>query len=74
MALLADRPGGGTTYLATHGTSMEPRFPTGDLAILRPADSYAVGDVVAYWSESLDTIVMHRIVGGDAPGSSPRAT
>ena len=44
---------------------MEPGFHTGDLAILRPADSYAVGDVVAYRSESLDTIVMHRIVAGD---------
>jgi signal peptidase I len=60
--------GGGTTYLTTHGTSMEPRFRTGDLAILRSADSYAVGDVVAYRSEALDTIVMHRIVSGDADG------
>ena len=24
--------GGGTTYVTTHGTSMEPRFHTGDLA------------------------------------------
>ena len=60
--------GGGTTYVSTHGISMEPGFQTGDLAILRPADSYAVGDVVAYRSESLDTIVMHRIVAGDANG------
>jgi signal peptidase I len=57
--------GGATTYVATHGTSMEPRFSTGDMAILRPAGSYEVGDVVAYWSESLDTIVMHRIVAVD---------
>ena len=42
--------GGGTTYVATHGNSMEPGFHTGDLAILRPADRYAVGDVVAYRS------------------------
>ena len=60
--------GGGTTYVSTHGSSMEPRFSTGDLAILRPAGSYEVGDVVAYRSESLDTIVMHRIVGGDSAG------
>jgi signal peptidase I len=60
--------GGGTTYLGTHGTSMEPRFHTGDLAILRAAGSYAVGDVVAYRSDALDTIVMHRIVSGDASG------
>ena len=35
--------GGGTTYVSTHGTSMEPRFHTGDLAILRSADRYEVG-------------------------------
>ena len=68
MAVLAPSLGGGTTYVSTHGISMEPGFQTGDLAILRPADSYAVGDVVAYRSESLDTIVMHRIVAGDANG------
>jgi signal peptidase I len=60
--------GGGTTYVGTQGVSMEPRFHTGDLAILRSAGSYSVGDVVAYRSESLDTIVMHRIVAGDAGG------
>ena len=60
--------GGGTTYVTTHGISMEPGFHTGDLAILSPADSYSVGDVVAYRSESLDTIVMHRIVSMDGDG------
>ena len=57
--------GGGTTYVVTHGQSMEPGFSTGDLAVLRPTGSYEVGDVVAYRSESLDTIVMHRIVAID---------
>lgn len=57
--------GGGTTYLVTHGQSMEPGFSTGDLAVLRPAGSYEVGDVVGYRSESLDTVVMHRIVAVD---------
>jgi signal peptidase I len=57
--------GGGTTYVSTHGISMEPQFHTGDLAILRPDLSYSVGDVVAYRSDSLDTIVMHRIVSVD---------
>src|SRR3954470_16839554 len=57
--------GGGTTYVSTHGISMEPRFQTGDLAILRSAGSYGVGDVVAYRSVSLDTVVMHRIVAMD---------
>ena len=50
---------------ATHGTSMEPVFHQGDLAVVRPAGSYEVGDVVAYHSELLDTVVMHRIVARD---------
>ncbi len=54
--------GGSTTYVSTHGISMEPGFSTGDLAVLRPADTYEVGDVAAYFSPSLDTVVMHRIV------------
>ncbi len=54
--------GGATTYVSTYGVSMAPAFSTGDLAVLRPADSYEVGDVVAYDSESLNTVVMHRIV------------
>ena len=57
--------GGDTTYVTTHGISMEPRFHTGDLAILRAAPTYSVGDVVAYRSDSLDTVVMHRIVDRD---------
>ncbi len=57
--------GGATTYVSTHGVSMEPGFSSGDLAVLRPADSYEIGDVVAYHSESLDTVVMHRIVAVD---------
>ncbi|RBY92372.1 signal peptidase I [Blastococcus sp. TBT05-19] len=60
--------GGGTTYLSTYGTSMEPGFSAGDLAVLSEAGSYSVGDVVAYRSESLGTVVMHRIVAADADG------
>ncbi|MGZ4547329.1 MAG: signal peptidase I [Blastococcus sp.] len=57
--------GGGTVYVTTHGISMEPRFHTGDLAILRPQAQYRVGDVVAYRSVTLRTTVMHRIVAMD---------
>ena len=60
--------GGGTAYLSTVGNSMEPGFQAGDLAILRTADRYAVGDVVAYRSPSLNTVVMHRIVSADVTG------
>jgi signal peptidase I len=56
------------TYASTHGTSMEPGFTAGDLALLSPADSYSVGDVVAYPSASLKTIVMHRIVSVESGG------
>ena len=54
--------GGGASYVITHGISMEPRFHTGDLAVLRPASRYQVGDVVAYRSHLLKTTIMHRIV------------
>jgi signal peptidase I len=57
--------GGATTYVVTHGTSMQPRFSTGDLAVLRSAGSYDIGDVVAYSSATLGTTVMHRIVARD---------
>ena len=57
--------GGGTVYVTTHGISMQPRFHTGDLAILRPAAQYRVGDVIAYRSVTLETTVMHRIVAND---------
>src|SRR4051812_19782251 len=55
--------GGSTSYVATRGTSMEPRFHTGDLALLRPAGSYRVGDVVGYRSSALRTVVLHRVIG-----------
>lgn len=54
--------GGSTTYVVTHGVSMEPRFHTGDLAIVRSQSSYHVGEVVAYQSKMLGTVVLHRIV------------
>lgn len=53
--------GGSTRYVVTSGVSMEPRFHTGDLAVVRPAAHYQVGDIVAYWSTLLHTVVLHRI-------------
>jgi signal peptidase I len=55
--------GGSATYVVTHGISMEPRFHTGDLAIVRSQSSYHVGEIVAYHSRQLHTIVLHRIIG-----------
>lgn len=62
--LFAPQPvGGQTTYVTTQGTSMLPRFHSGDLAVLRPG-TYRVGDIVAYRSAT-NQVVMHRIVGRD---------
>ena len=57
--------GGATRYVVTSGVSMEPRFHTGDLAIVRPASNYRVGEIVAYWSTVLHTVVLHRIIAKD---------
>jgi signal peptidase I len=54
--------GGSTSYITTHGASMAPRFKTGDLALVRRADRYKVGQVAAYRSSVLRTVVMHRII------------
>jgi len=44
---------------------MLPRFHAGDLAVVRRESSYHVGEIVAYRSRMLHTIVLHRIVGRD---------
>lgn len=62
LYLAPARVGGFTTYVVTHGVSMEPRFHSGDLALVRPSDRYGVGDVVAYHSSLLGLVVLHRIV------------
>jgi len=54
--------GGFTSYVVTHGVSMEPRFHTGDLGLVRPAGQYKVGDIAAYHSSTLHSVVLHRIV------------
>ncbi len=63
---LAPAPlGGSTTYVVTHGVSMEPRFHSGDLAVVRSQSTYHVGEIVAYQNKMLHTIVLHRIIGRD---------
>jgi signal peptidase I len=58
--------GGRTTFVTTHGTSMHPRFHSGDLAVVQPAGAYRLGDIVAYRSTTLHgAIVLHRIVAVD---------
>ena len=54
--------GGETSYVTTSGISMAPRFHSGDLAVVRPAAEYRVGDIVAYHSKTLHLVVLHRII------------
>jgi signal peptidase I len=53
--------GGKTNYAVIFGISMEPKFHRGDLVLIRKADSYHVGEIVAYHSHSLHRAVLHRI-------------
>jgi signal peptidase I len=62
LALAPTQIGGETSYVTTSGVSMKPRFHSGDLAVVRLAGDYRVGDVVAYRSKVLHVVVLHRIV------------
>jgi signal peptidase I len=60
--------GGPASYVWVRGTSMEPTLRAGDLVVLRGAEAYRVGDVVAYRIPAGEpgegTHVIHRIVDG----------
>jgi signal peptidase I len=62
LALAPRQVGGAATYVRTSGISMAPDFAAGDLAIVRAADDYRVGDIVAYRSALHDQTVLHRII------------
>jgi signal peptidase I len=53
--------GGSVTYSITDGISMQPLLYKNDLALVRPANNYYVGDVVLYDSQVLHRPVLHRI-------------
>ncbi|MBV9369005.1 MAG: S24 family peptidase, partial [Frankiales bacterium] len=40
--------GGQLGYVTTRGISMEPKFHTGDLAVVHPQRDYRVGEITAY--------------------------
>lgn len=64
--------GGPATYVFVSGTSMEPTLRTGDLVITRRAETYEVGDIVAFrvpdsaQGVARGGLVIHRIAGGSA--------
>src|SRR5271170_7219220 len=53
---------GEMSLVTTHGISMEPKFHTGDLAVIVPSAHYRVGEIVGYHSPLLHIVVLHRIV------------
>ena len=55
--------GGQVSYVMVNGNSMEPGFHKGDLAIMRQAAVYQVGDIVTYRNAEMNANVIHRIIG-----------
>jgi len=56
--------GGQAAYVIVNGISMEPGFHRGDLAILRQASDYQIGDIVTYRHPQIGPII-HRIIALD---------
>jgi signal peptidase I len=56
--------GGKTSYVVVNGSSMEPKFHKGDLALVRESNSYNVGDIVVYRHPTIGPVI-HRIIGRD---------
>ena len=63
IAFAPVRIGGQASYVMVNGMSMEPGYHTGDLVIVRKAQTYQVGDVVTYRDAEMGAYVIHRIIG-----------
>lgn len=64
IAFAPTQLGGQAIYVIVNGSSMEPGFHRGDLAILREAASYQIGEVVPYRHPDIGPVI-HRIIGRD---------
>jgi signal peptidase I len=53
------------SYVVTDGVSMNPVYYQGDLVFVVKADSYRIGQIVAYHGAQPGQKVLHRILGGD---------
>jgi signal peptidase I len=53
-------------HVVTNGVSMQPTYFAGDLVIVAKAPAYRVGDIAAYRVPGRKTLVLHRIIDGDA--------
>jgi len=60
--LAPSRLGGDTIYATIDGISMQPRLHRGELVLVRPQSTYAVGEIALYESPTLHRSVLHRIV------------
>jgi signal peptidase I len=64
IAFAPPQLGGQTSYVIISGNSMEPGMHRGDLAVIRQASRYQVGEVVTYRHPQIGPVI-HRIVAED---------